>query len=215
MNETDCRLLHNLQFASSPQGHGLVDVGIKPEELYSYDTGKPHGVIINETEGGGHWQTGETKIPNEPGIFVPAIAYDEQYQGQLMKLNERVGARGHFWATVNKVILPTPPQTGKTPTPPQKDNTPPQKGGNQPPAKGGNQPPAKGGNQPPENGDNQPSLININRGIGEPVGDAMNPEYSDGALTVEFGPSYENKKSQKPVTGFFTKMIRKIKGNNK
>lgn len=187
MNATDSRLLHNLQFASSTQGHGLVDVGIKPEELYSYDTGKPHGVIMNETEGGGHWVTGETKIPSEPGIFVPAIAYDEQYQGQLMKLNERVGSRGHFWTTVNKVILPPVDQLI----------------------------PGQGRKQPPANGDNQPSLININRGIGEPVIDAMNPEHSDSANTVEFGPSYENKKSQKPVKGFITRMFEKINGQSK
>lgn len=204
MNATDSRLLHNLQFASSTQGHGLVDVGIKPEELYSYDTGKPHGVIMNETEGGGHWVTGETKIPSEPGIFVPAIAYDEQYQGQLMKLNERVGSRGHFWTTVNKVIFPTPPQQG---------NTPPSNGGNTPPQQG-NTPPSNGGNQPPQQG-NQPSLFNLNRGIGEPVIDAMNPEHSDRANTVEFGPSYENKKSQKPVKGFFTRMFEKINGQSK
>lgn len=47
-------------------------------------------------------------IPAEPGVFVPAIPYDEQYQAQMLKLNERVGARGHFWATVNKVIVPPP-----------------------------------------------------------------------------------------------------------
>lgn len=108
MNATDGRLLHNLQFASSPQGHALVDVGIKPEELYSYDTGKPHGVIIDEKAGSGHWETKEVTIPAEPGVFVPAIPYDEQYQAQMLKLNERVGARGHFWATVNKVIVPPP-----------------------------------------------------------------------------------------------------------
>ena len=86
MNATDGRLLHNLQFASSPQGHALVDVGIKPEELYSYDTGKPHGVIIDEKAGSGHWETKEVTIPAEPGVFVPAIPYDEQYQAQMLKL---------------------------------------------------------------------------------------------------------------------------------
>ena len=209
MNATDSRLLHNLQFASSTQGHGLVDVGIKPEELYSYDTGKPNGVIINETEGGGHWQPGETKIPSEPGIFVPAIPYDEQYQGQLMKLNERVGARGHFWATMNKIILPTPPQQGKTPTPPQqgKTPTPPQQGKTPTPPQQGKTP------TPPQQG-TQPNLLNLNRGIGEPVIDAMNPEHSDSANTVEFGPSYENKKSQKPVKGFITRMFERINGKS-
>ena len=187
MNETDCRLLHNLQFASSPQGHALVDVGIKPEELYSYDTGKPHGVITNETPGSGHWEEGSSI---EPGIFVPAIPYDEQYLGQLMKLNERVGARGHFWANFTKIISPT--------TPPQQGSNPPQKG-----------------NTPPQQGNTQPSLLNLNRRIGEPVIDTVNPVDSDSALPVEFGPSYENKTPKKPVKGFITRMFERIKGKSK
>ena len=39
----------------------------------------------------------------------------------------------------------------------------------------------------------------------------MNPEYSDEALPVEFGPSYENKKSQKPVKGLDKRLLDKVR----
>ena len=211
MNTTDSRLLHNLQFASSPQGHALVDVGIKPEELYSYDTGKPHGVIINEIEGGGHWEKEVIKVPNEPGIFVPAIAYDEQYQGQLMKLNERVGARGHFWNTVNKVIIPTPilPPENRTPTPPSQGKTPPSNQTPTPPSQGKTPPSNQTPAPTPKPTPRKP--ISDNKGIGEPVIDAMNPEDSDEALPVEFGPSHENKKAPKPVKGLDKRLLDKVR----
>lgn len=204
MNATDGRLLHNLQFASSPQGHALVDVGIKPEELYSYDTGKPHGVIIDEKAGSGHWETKEVTIPAEPGVFVPAIPYDEQYQAQMLKLNERVGARGHFWATVNKVIVPPQdklPSQGKVPggadLPPQ-DKTP-------------------GRTVPPQQGQVSPTTSldeRLGNGIYEPVIDGVNPEASKDAQAVEFGPNYENKPGKKPVKGIFSKIIGRFKGGH-
>ena len=204
MNATDGRLLHNLQFASSPQGHALVDVGIKPEELYSYDTGKPHGVIIDEKAGSGHWETKEVTIPAEPGVFVPAIPYDEQYQAQMLKLNERVGARGHFWATVNKVIVPPQdklPSQGKVPggadLPPQ-DKTPDR-------------------TVPPQQGQVSPTTSldeRLGNGIYEPVIDGVNPEASKDAQAVEFGPNYENKPGKKPVKGIFSKIIGRFKGGH-
>lgn len=204
MNATDGRLLHNLQFASSPQGHALVDVGIKPEELYSYDTGKPHGVIIDEKAGSGHWETKEVTIPAEPGVFVPAIPYDEQYQAQMLKLNERVGARGHFWATVNKVIVPPQdklPSQGKVPG--GTDLSPQDK--------------IPGRTVPPQQGQVSPTTSldeRLGNGIYEPVIDGVNPEASKDALAVEFGPNYENKPGKKPVKGIFSKIIGRFKGGH-
>ncbi len=214
MNATDSRLLHNLQFASSPQGHALVDVGIKPEELYSYDTGKPHGVMINESGDSGHWEEGQ---PLEPGIFVPAIPYDEQYQGQLMKLNERVGARGHFWTTLTKITMPPVNQTsapGQTPKPPVNQTPAP----GQTPKPPVNQTPAPGQTpQPPVNQTPAPGqtpapskpILN-NKGIGEPVIDGVNPEDSADALPIEFGPHYEEKKAPTPVKGLDQNIIKRV-----
>lgn len=192
MNATDGRLLHNLQFASSPQGHALVDVGIKPEELYSYDTGKPHGVLINETPGSGHWDKGEVTIPSEPGIFVPAIPYDEQYQAQLMKLNDRVGARGHFWTTVNKVIVPQDPK----PKPNDPVNKKPKKTDDKKPKT----PRKKKGNESLIDLQD-PTTFNLNQGLNEPVVDGVNPKDSQKADSVEF-PDLEAGKAtkKKPVS---------------
>lgn len=200
LNATDGRLLHNLQFVSSPQGHALADVGIKPEELYSYDTGKPHGVLITETPGGGHWEKGTEFVPATPGIFVPAIPYDNQYKAQQQKLAERVGARGHFWKNINKVLIPG---YGQDPSQP-KDQ---QKGGNNPKdlQKPGITPkdPQKAGETPkkpqtPGISPKDPSLgEKLNKGVGEPVIDGVNPNDSKNANTVEFGPNYEDKSDKK------------------
>lgn len=200
MNATDGRLLHNLQFASSPQGHALVDVGIKPEELYSYDTGKPHGVLINETPGDGRWVPGTEVIPSEPGIFVPAIPYDEQYQAQLLKLNDRVGARGHFWTTVNKVIVP--PQDKK---PGKDDDKPADKQPGKDNGKPVNKKPRK--QTPGENTGSQPSVdptdpttFGLNKGLDEPVVDGVNPKDSKDATPIEFTDLIVNANKRKTAT---------------
>lgn len=181
LNATDGRLLHNLQFVSSPQGHALADVGIKPEELYSYDTGKPHGVLINEVPGGGRWEQGTEFVPAAPGIFVPAIPYDNQYKAQQQKLAERVGARGHFWKNINKVLIP-----GKDkPTPPQDENITPKK-----PQKEEITPtpkdPQKVGKDPKPKPHTPGLEEKLAQGVGEPVVDAVNPKASKNALPVEF-----------------------------
>ena len=201
MNATDSRLLHNLQFASSPQGHALVDVGIKPEELYSYDTGKPHGVMINESGDSGHWEEGQ---PLEPGIFVPAIPYDEQYQGQLMKLNERVGARGHFWTTLTKITMPPVNQTsapGQTPKPPV-NQTPapgqtPKPPVNQTPAPG--QTPKPPVNQTPAPGQTPKPPVNQTPAPGQTPQPPVNQTPAPGQTPAPSKPILNNKGIGEPV----------------
>ena len=80
--------------ANGHMGHLIPDVGIKPEDLYSYDPSRPDGIKINEIQEPSRTIPGEkTWVPNPTEKIIPHIPpYFFAQVKKVSQIKEKIGS---------------------------------------------------------------------------------------------------------------------------
>lgn len=80
--------------ANGHMGHLIPDVGIKPEDLYSYDPSRPDGIIHDVTQEPDRVIPGEKVwVPNPAEKIVPYIPpYFFAQVKKLKQIKEKIGS---------------------------------------------------------------------------------------------------------------------------
>lgn len=85
--------------ANGHMGHLIPDVGIKPEDLYSYDPSRPDGIIHDVTQEPDRVIPGEKVwVPNPAEKIVPYIP--PYFFAQVKKLKQ-IKEKSVLWPTVS------------------------------------------------------------------------------------------------------------------
>ena len=86
--------LHISADANGHMGHLIPDVGIKPEDLYSYDPSRPDGIQYDRWQDPDRIKPGERVwVPNEPENIVPYIPpYFFAQVKKVKQMKEKIGS---------------------------------------------------------------------------------------------------------------------------